>query len=226
MHSSIGTYIPRLFSELPWPARWALIIGGTLVSALAGRLPDAWQDIGLYCGLAALIYGALASIWHWINAWRRNRGAQEFALGGTHLVIFLLAAILSGGGIYLWASKIKAVAIANLQAEINAKDVTIDELKGQNQLMMYWRTEFFEMGNKLAKVEKELSGVRSDQALRQALPQMGSFSNVRSKDVRTEHNIDECDNPSDKAFMSFESTGVVTQYNYHHCSPRPQPPKR
>jgi hypothetical protein len=107
--------------------------------------------------------------------------------------------------------------INKLQDEIRNRDATISELKDQNQLMMYWRREFFTMSGKLGKVEKELSDKRSDEALRQALPQMGSFANVRSKDVRTEHNISDCNNPNDKAFRNFESQGIVTAYNYHHC---------
>jgi hypothetical protein len=107
--------------------------------------------------------------------------------------------------------------INKLQDEIRNRDATISELKDQNQLMMYWRREFFTMSGKLGKVEKELSDKRSDEALRQALPQMGSIANVRSKDVRTEHNISDCNNPNDKAFRNFESQGIVTAYNYHHC---------
>ena len=64
-------HLPDLFTGLPWQVRFALIAGGTLISAFSNRLPDFLQDTGLGCGIALVVYGVLASIWHWINEWRR-----------------------------------------------------------------------------------------------------------------------------------------------------------
>jgi hypothetical protein len=70
-------HLPSLFAELPWPVRWLLIGGGSLVSAFSSRLPEVWQDVGLYSGLSAIAYGLLATAWHHGHTWhdeRRKRG--------------------------------------------------------------------------------------------------------------------------------------------------------
>ena len=212
----IDVHLPRLFSELPWPARLALIGGGTCVSAFSGRLPEAWQDVGLYCGFAALIYGTLASVWHWINVWRKNRGAQEIVLGGTHLIVFLLTALIIGGGVFLWSTKTKNTAVANLQAEIHDKDTTIADLQTKlsesNEFAMTQRKEKFELANELGAAKKELEEIKN----KNSTPPDANLSTIDSPNAHITGNIDECGIGS--ANNAIRSPNSVVEGNYRHCA--------
>lgn len=71
------------FDELPPTAKGALVIGGTLVGAFSGKLPDERQTFGLFLGILAASYGVAAIIWHWLSKLSKRVG--------TYQTIFLLA---------------------------------------------------------------------------------------------------------------------------------------
>jgi len=88
-------HLPSLFAELPWPIRWALILGGSLVTGFSARLPEAWQDARLYCGLASLAYGVVATGWHHVNLYRVKQGKTNLKLKSSHLIILGLVVALA-----------------------------------------------------------------------------------------------------------------------------------
>lgn len=55
------------FSDLPAPTRWSSIVGGSLLSTFAEKLPEWLQDAGLYVGIFVLAYGMFATLWHMLK---------------------------------------------------------------------------------------------------------------------------------------------------------------
>jgi hypothetical protein len=102
---------PSWFAGLPWPIRWALIAGGSLVSAFSSRLPAEWQDFGLYCGLAIVAYGILATIWHHCLKWHDSRKQRGMVgLDSFYFIVscFAVAIIATGTGAYSLGLKYSA----------------------------------------------------------------------------------------------------------------------
>jgi hypothetical protein len=77
--------------------------GGSLVMAFSGRLPDAWQDFGLYCGLIAVAVGVLATAFHHANLARQKQGKSPLRFETIHLVAMLLAVGLGWTGWQLYS---------------------------------------------------------------------------------------------------------------------------
>jgi hypothetical protein len=95
-------HLPALFAGLPWPVRWALIGGGSLVSGFSGRLPAGAQDAGLYVGLAMLAYGVIATGWHHAAQWQvTQREAGKRGLDSWYFILaslFVAAVAIAGAG--------------------------------------------------------------------------------------------------------------------------------
>jgi hypothetical protein len=96
-------HLPTLFAELSWQVRWALIGGGSLVTAFASRLPETWQDFGLYCGIAMLAYGVIATGWHHLQKWHRDKtAAGKLGMASWQFIAtcFLVALLAASAGAY------------------------------------------------------------------------------------------------------------------------------
>jgi hypothetical protein len=112
---------PTLFAELPWWIRWSLIGGGTLVTAFSNRLPETWQDVGLYFGIVILGYGVLATGWHHILQWhKRQTAARKMGMASWYFIAACLltavcAVAAAGYGLGLRASTKDASTRHDLQ---------------------------------------------------------------------------------------------------------------
>jgi hypothetical protein len=122
-----------------------------------------WQDVGLYCGVAAIAYGVLASIWHWTNLWFEKQNRPTLKSRPALPLIFLLSAAAIGE--YFWFSH----TVSNRDDELRTKNTTIEnlqtELGAKDELIKNWRVERIELGNELAKAQKELSDAKSQQTI-------------------------------------------------------------
>jgi hypothetical protein len=65
------------FADLPAPARWGLVAGGSLLSTFSSKFPDALQSVGFYSGVVIGASGLLATVWHYLLKMRRSLGAPQ-----------------------------------------------------------------------------------------------------------------------------------------------------
>jgi len=91
----------KWFEDLPASARWALILGGGAIYGFSSALPQGLQTAGLFLGIVAVVYGVLASIWHWIKRLRNRVGSLQTALLLSTLGAWLCITIAIGTG--AWA---------------------------------------------------------------------------------------------------------------------------
>lgn len=59
-----------MLANIPGFIRYPLLVGGSLLSAFASRLPETWQDIGLCAGIILAGFGLFATLWHWLRSGR------------------------------------------------------------------------------------------------------------------------------------------------------------
>lgn len=116
----------QLFGNTPWAIRIALMGGGGLVGAFSGRLPDTWQDIGLYTGLTLCSIGVVATIWHLVNVRRRQRGKPVIMFEPIHLIGVGLLVALIGVGWQIWRGPTTGSPSAELQSQISEIRADLD----------------------------------------------------------------------------------------------------
>lgn len=109
--------VPAWYLALPWPIRTALFLGGGALSATSGRWPEALQDAILFGGLALVVLAIVATLYVWLDARARTRGAKVDPL---YLVLFLASLAVAGitGYRLLWPQNIAA---ATTQSASSAK---------------------------------------------------------------------------------------------------------
>ncbi len=54
----------RWLENLPWWAKFPLIVGGALMSAFSNSFPQGFQTAGLILGITIALFGFVAAIWH------------------------------------------------------------------------------------------------------------------------------------------------------------------
>lgn len=99
------------FGRIPARVKTLLVITGGLMSTFSGRLPDEFQDIGLYAGLAVGAVALVGLQLHLAQTWRGGRkvGAQDVLF--VALVGIALCALLGIGAI-IWQYNSPADATA------------------------------------------------------------------------------------------------------------------
>ena len=107
-----------VFAGIPGAVRIVLMLGGALVSAFSGVLPEAWQLAGFIAGIAAIIVGGLGSLWHLLNERRARQGKSRIGLEPLHIIgLGLLIALGGVGWQIFWGSS--SSQLERLQADFD-----------------------------------------------------------------------------------------------------------
>lgn len=119
--------IEKLIVEIPWYAKYALLVGGALMSAFAGTFPLSIQTWGRDIGIACASLGFLAVAWHWINLWREHLRKPRLKVEPLHLIVMglggvlVFAAVAFGGAIWLWRSTPSSINTSLSGTTLDAK---------------------------------------------------------------------------------------------------------
>lgn len=159
--------------NIPALVRSLFIVGGALMSTFSGRLPDNWQDVGLYAGIAIVILGALATLLHFINEWREKHGKERMTLEPSHLIAVGLFIALAGVCWQIFSPSMPASQVTDLQSQV---------LDAQSKL-----TKLQESINKYVKPRK-LSEEQIDTVAEFLLKRPSQKINIVSEDKNMEAN--------------------------------------
>jgi hypothetical protein len=90
----------QFFATLPGYVRAAFIGGGSMITGFSSKLPDNLQVAGLWFGIALVLLGVLATVWHALNVRRIRSGRGKIALDpSTLLPTFAVIAFVGVAGI-------------------------------------------------------------------------------------------------------------------------------
>jgi hypothetical protein len=129
--------VEELVEGIPWYAKYALIIGGALMSAFASTFPESVQTLGRDLGVGLALLGCVAVAWHWDNVWREKHGKPRLKLEPSYLIILGLVIAVIGGAWQLYRNtqpaELSAGEIAKITAPFQAQ---IDALKRQQSVAL------------------------------------------------------------------------------------------
>jgi hypothetical protein len=112
------------FERIPQWLKIAFVVAGYLVSAFSGRLPEGWQDIGLWAGIVVGTVALMGLVLHSIVQWRGEKRVTPVDLIILGLGGMILFGCLTLGGV-VWQARSPALPLS----ELNEMKVGITDLK-------------------------------------------------------------------------------------------------